>query len=99
NRHGESGRSLVGRRLLTNATNIGPLGRNLMVTPPPRGSNVPPPNVAFEIVGVVKDVRNVPLGQTVEPAVYFSARQFPFRELFLTVSASDTATGVQAIRS
>ena len=70
-----------------------------MVTLPPRGSNVPPAVVAFEIVGVVKDVRNVPLGQAVEPAVYFSARQFPFREMFLTVRASDTGTGVQAVRS
>ena len=62
-------------------------------------SNVPPAAVAFEIVGVVKDVRNVPLGQALEPAIYFSARQFPYRELFLTVRASDTGTGVQAVRS
>ena len=99
NRHRDSGRPVVGRRLLTNSVNIGPLGRNLMVTPPPRGSNVPPAIVAFDIVGVVKDVRNVPLGQTVEPAVYFSARQFPFREMFLTVRATDTGTGVQAVRT
>jgi putative ABC transport system permease protein len=99
NRHRDNGRSVLGRRLLTNATALGPLGRNLMVAFPPRGSNVPPASVAFEIVGVVRDVRNVPLGQAVEPAVYFSARQFPFRELFLTVRAADPGTGVQAVRS
>jgi len=69
-----------------------------MVVLPPRGSSVPPAAVAFEIVGVVKDVRNVPLGQTVEPAVYFSASQFPFRELFLTVRASDSGDAVRAVR-
>jgi predicted permease len=99
NRHRDGGEPVLGRRVLTNGAAIGPLGRNLMVIVPPRGSNTPIANVAFEIVGVVKDVRNVPLGQAVEPAVYFSARQFPFRELFLTVRASDTDTGVQAIRS
>jgi len=68
------------------------------VTLPQQGSTTPPAAVAFDIIGVVKDVRNVPLGQSVEPAVYFSERQFPFREMFLTVRASDPATGVQAVR-
>lgn len=98
NRHRDSGRPVLGGRVLTNQGSIGPLGRNLMVTLPQRGSTVPPALVAFEIVGVVKDVRNVPLGQTVEPTIYFSARQFPYGELFLTVRASDTATGIQAVR-
>ena len=99
NRHRDSGRPVIGRRVLTNATSVGPRARNLLITLPPRGSNTPPAPVAFEIVGVVKDVRNVSLGQVVEPAIYFSARQFPYRELFLTVRASDTGTGVQAVRS
>jgi predicted permease len=97
-RHRDSGRPILGRRLLTNIIAIGPLARNLMVAFPPRGSSVPPAPVAFEIVGVVKDVRNVPLGQAVEPAVYFSASQFPFRELFLTVRASDSGAAVRAVR-
>lgn len=54
--------------------------------------------VPFEIVGVVEDVRNAPLGQSVEPTVYFSAKQFPYREMFLAVRATDSATGVRAIR-
>src|SRR6185503_10386755 len=38
------------------------------------------------------------LAQAVEPKVYFSARQFPYREMFLTVRATNIGTGVQAIR-
>ena len=76
------------RVLLTSARGIGPLGRNLM-----------PPDGRFEIVGVVADVRNVPLGQPVEPAVYFSSRQFPFRAMFVTVDARDVPTAVAALRT
>jgi putative ABC transport system permease protein len=94
----------VGRTLLTWATGIGPLGLNLKrarPAPPPGAPPLPPLHspTAFEIVGVVKDIRNVPLGQTVEPAVYFTTRQFPFRELFLAVRASDTSTAVAAVRT
>jgi predicted permease len=76
------------RVLLTGARGIGPLGRNLM-----------PEDGRFEVVGVVADVRNVPLGQPVEPAVYFSARQFPFRAMFVTIDARDVPTAVAALRS
>jgi putative ABC transport system permease protein len=95
NRHRDIGRSVIGRRLMINAGNVGPRARNLMV---PVRPNTNPTPVAFEVIGVVKDVRNVPLGQAVEPAVYFSAKQFPYREMFLTVRATDTGTGVRAIR-
>jgi putative ABC transport system permease protein len=94
----------VGRKFLTWATGIGPLGLNLKRArpAPPPGQPPLPPNhspTAFEIIGVVKDIRNVPLGQTVEPAVYFTTRQFPFRELFLTVRANETSTAVAAVRT
>lgn len=94
----------VGRRFLTWATGIGPLGLNLKrarPAPPPGAPPLPPLHgpTAFEIIGVVKDIRNVPLGQTVEPAVYFTTRQFPFRELFLAVRAADTTTAVSAVRT
>jgi hypothetical protein len=93
-----SGLSLLGRRLLTDVTTVGPRGRNLMVPfRAPRTILAAGP-VPFEIVGVVEDVRNAPLGQSVEPTVYFSARQFPYREMFLTVRATDSGTGVRAIR-
>ena len=97
NRHRDIGRSVIGRRLMINAADRRS-ARQEPHGPVSTRSNANPPPVAFEIVGVVKDIRNVPLGQAVEPAVYFSAKQFPYREMFLTVRATDTGTGVQAIR-
>ena len=41
----------------------------------------------------------MPLGQAIEPAIYFSTRQFPFRELFLTVRGTDRAAAVAAVRN
>jgi predicted permease len=98
-------RNAVGQVLLTTATNIGPLGVNMLRLRPaqPRaaGTTPPPPlpPTRFEIVGVVADIRNAPLGQDTEPAVYFSTRQFPFRELFLTVRAADPASALAAVRT
>ena len=74
--------------MVTTARGIGPLGRNLM-----------PQDGRFEIVGIVADVRNVPLGQAVEPAVYFSARQFPFRAMFVTIDGRDVPSAVSALRN
>ena len=53
----------------------------------------------WKIVGVVKDLRNVPLGQTVEPAIYFTTRQFPFSEAFIAVRATDASVAQTAIRN
>jgi predicted permease len=98
-------RSAVGQVLLTTVGNIGPLGTNLFwlrrARRPTPGAPPPPPvpPMRFEIVGVVRDIRNAPLGHDVEPAAYFSARQFPFRELFLTVRASDRAAALAAVRT
>jgi predicted permease len=93
----------VGRFVLTWATGIGPLGLNLMRVPsPPPAPGVPHtplPGTRYEIVGVVRDVRNVPLGQAIEPAIYFSTRQFPFREVTLAVNATDTTAAVNAVRN
>jgi putative ABC transport system permease protein len=90
----------VGRAITTTATGIGPLGANLMRPPRPSSGQAqgPPPPMRFEIVGVVEDVRNAPLGQAVEPALYFSTRQFPFRELFLSVRARDRETAMAGVR-
>jgi putative ABC transport system permease protein len=71
----------------TTATGIGPLGRNLV------------PSRRFEVVGVVADVKNMPIGQANEPAVYFPAAQFPFRTMFLAVDAIDAPAAVSALRS
>ena len=96
-------RPAVGRAVLTGATGMGPLGANLIrlrPAPPVGSPPLPPlPPTRFEIVGVVRDVRNAPLGQAVEPAIYFTTRQFPFRELFLTVRAVDTNAALAAVRT
>jgi putative ABC transport system permease protein len=100
-----AGGRATGRGFLTTATGVGPLGANLsrrrqLAPPSADGSHRPPtPATRFEIVGVVADVRNAPLGQSTEPAVYFSTRQFPFRELFLAVRASDRGTAAAAVRN
>lgn len=105
------GENVVGRVVTTSAGGIGvyslrelALGLNLVrIRPRPAGtppSNTPPdmPPTRFEIVGVVRDVRNVPFGQAVEPAIYFPTRQFAFREQFVAVRASDRNTAIAAIR-
>ncbi|MFN2445149.1 MAG: hypothetical protein ABR606_06150 [Vicinamibacterales bacterium] len=63
----------VGGIVVSTAGAIGPLGLNLMMPRPPHVPGTPPPasSVRYEIVGVVRDVRNAPLGQLVEPALIF----------------------------
>lgn len=98
----------IGRVITTTSGAIGPLGLNLVRirprppgTPPPPPGSPPPhnPPTPFEVIGVVKDVRNAPFGQPVEPALYFTTRQYTFREQFLTVKAADRAAAIAAIRS
>lgn len=94
---------IVGRYLVSTARAIGPLGWNLVnpipPAPPPGTPTAPPRPMRYEIVGVVADVRNVPVAQTVEPAFFFSARQFPFRAMFLTVLGPDLPSTVGAIQA
>jgi putative ABC transport system permease protein len=85
--------SAVGQIVRIHATGIGPLGLNLKAS-----ASRMPGGMPFEIVGVVEDVRNVPLGQAVEPAIYFSSRQFPFSEVFLAVKATSPAVATTAVR-
>ena len=93
---------IVGRYIVNTVRAIGPLGFNLVnPIPPPPPPNTPPPPprpMRYEIVGVVADVRNVPVAQTVEPAFYFSARQFPFRAMFLAVLGNDVPSTVSAMQ-
>jgi putative ABC transport system permease protein len=86
----------VGQIVRTWSTQIGPLGTNLKSPPDPRALHDGMPS---EVIGVVKDIRNVPLGQTVEPAIYFTSRQFPFSEMFIAVRATDRNTAQAAIRN
>jgi putative ABC transport system permease protein len=86
----------VGQVIRTWSTAVGPLGVNLKSPPNYRP---PPEGMAAEIIGVVKDINNVPLGQTVEPAIYFPARQFPFSEVFIAVQAGDASMAQTAVRT
>jgi putative ABC transport system permease protein len=89
-----SDRDPVGQVIRTWATNIGPLGTNLKAP----AYQAPHEGMPFEVVGVVKDIRDVPLGQAVEPAIYFTTRQFPFSEAFIAVRATDAGAAQTAIR-
>ena len=86
----------VGQVLRNWATNIGPLGTNMKAPPPGQPAH---DGMPFEIVGVIRDINNVPLGQSVEPAIYFSTRQFPFSEVFIAVRAADASIAQSAIRN
>ena len=81
------GEPAVGKRLVSAAVNIGPLGRNL------------PGRVPFRIVGVVADLHQVPLGQPSEAVVYHTARQFPFRAMSVVARGADAATVAAALRN
>ncbi len=86
--------SAVGTVIRNGASGIGPLGFNLMAVQGQQREGFP-----VEVVGVVGDVKNTPLGQDVEPAIYFPTRQFPFSEVFLAVSATDLTTAQAAVRT
>jgi predicted permease len=86
----------IGQVIRNWSTNIGPLGTNLKAPPPGQPSH---DGMAFEIVGVIKDINNVPLGQAVEPAIYFTTRQFPFSEVFIAVKSADPGVAQTAIRN
>ena len=85
----------VGKRIISLARQVGPLGRNLMY-PTTQGHIAP---VAFTIVGVVADVHQSPIGQADEPVIYHAQRQFPFRALTVAARGADQAAVVSAMRT
>lgn len=85
----------VGKVIRTWATGVGPLGVYLKAG----GPRSPHKGMPSEIIGIVKDINNVPLGQAVEPAIYFTTRQFPFSEVFIAVQATDAGIAQTAIRN
>jgi len=87
--------SAVGKVIRTWTTAVGPLGTYIKAP----GARAPHEGMPSEIIGVVKDINNVPLGQAVEPAIYFTTRQFPFSEVFIAVQASDAGVAQTAIQN
>jgi putative ABC transport system permease protein len=91
-----SAESPLGREMLSWSSQIGPLGRNLTWRLAADGHRTQP---RVRVIGVVADIQNVALGMPVEPAVYFPTRQFPFGAVTIAISARDTATALQAMRT
>jgi putative ABC transport system permease protein len=81
------GEDAVGKRIVTTAQQIGPLGRNLAGTVP------------FRIVGVVADVHQAPIGRRGEAVIYHTQRQFPFRAMTIVGRGPDTAAVVAGVRA
>ena len=76
------GESPVGRLIAADWRGIGILGRSVVDERDHR------------IVGVVGDVRNQSLRQATEPAIYFTGRQFPFRNMHLVLGGMHDAAGL-----
>ena len=91
------GRPALGRGITAAIRNFATLGFNLMSPPGPL--NAPPKPRTFEVIGVVRDVRNTPLGTPTEPAIYFGLQQFPFYQMLFTIRAADMPTAVSAMRA
>jgi putative ABC transport system permease protein len=81
------GDDAVGKRILSFAQQIGPLGRNLIG------------RVPFRIVGVIADIQQAPIGQPMEPAIYHTVRQFPFNAMSLALRGPDMAALTTAVRT
>jgi predicted permease len=81
------GEDAVGRRIVSSARNIGPLGYNVRSPGP------------FRIVGVVADIHQAPLGQAAEPVIYHTIRQFPYRPMTVVARGADTAAIAAAMRT
>jgi putative ABC transport system permease protein len=73
------GEDALGRRIISFARQVGPLGRALIA------------DSQYEIVGIAADVKNASLQNATEPAIFYPQRQFPFRSMHLFVRGSGTA--------
>jgi putative ABC transport system permease protein len=80
------GEDALGKRIVSMAQQVGPLGRNL-------AGRVP-----FRIVGVVADIHQAPLTQQPEAVIYHTQRQFPFRAMQIAVRGEDPGSLLPAVR-
>jgi putative ABC transport system permease protein len=80
------GEDAIGRRIISSARYIGPIGYNLVGRGP------------FRIVGVVADIHQAAIGQANEPVIYHTLRQFPYRSMTLSARGADPAAVTAAMR-
>jgi len=77
----------VGKMIISVPTGIGPLGLSLMK------------DRQHQIIGVVGNVKNQTLRGTVEPSIFQSARQFPFRTMHIMIRGKgDQSAVIAALR-
>jgi putative ABC transport system permease protein len=81
------GEDAIGRRIVSTARNIGPLGQNSRGRGP------------FTIIGVVADIHQAPLSQSTEPVIYHTLRQFPYRPMILVARGTDPASVTTGLRA
>jgi predicted permease len=82
------GEDPIARTISISARAIGPMGRVLL-----------PAAAEYKVVGVVGDVKNNGLAAAVEPTLYFTHRQFPFKGMHIVVQGSiDPRGAVAAVR-
>jgi putative ABC transport system permease protein len=67
------GQSAIGKRIKSTVNGIGPLSRRIVT------------GDEYEVIGVVKDIKNSSLRSAAEPAIYFAEQQFPSRKMHLVV--------------
>ena len=79
------GENPVGKRIVTRATGIGPLGRRIV-----NGDE-------HQVIGVVRDIKNTSLKTDAEPALFFSSHQFPFRSMHLVVRTRASSAHMLAV--
>jgi len=75
----------VGSTIVTTVTYIGPLGENLVK------------NHRFEVIGVLRDIRNASLSAPSEPALYFPLEQFGYRNMNVVIRGSLSTRDVETI--
>ena len=82
------GEDPLGRSISITVGAVGPMGRVLM-----------PPGTPYEVIGIVGNVKNGALAEPVEPALYFTHRQFPFTGMHIVVQGTlDRRSAVGAVR-
>ena len=79
------GEDPIGRRVSAGVRQIGPLARRVV------------PGNEHEVIGVVRDIRNASLRQDIEPALYFTPRQFPSRKMQLVVRGRGDLPALTAV--